>query len=249
MRTPPRPIEFSTGEEIAILYENRWALAIDKPRGWMLPPTSRQKTSRNLQAAVASSIAAGDFWARSRDLKYLRFVHRLDAGTSGVLLGAKSPGAVRSYSQLFASRRMIKVYLAVVHGKPRQREWFCQLKLAPEEAQPGPMRPDQRHGKEAETQFRVVQTGKLTALVEARPLTGRTHQIRIHLAESGYPVLGDDLYGVGGETAVNLALRSAALAYVDPFSRRRTHIRAPLEEFAKEYGFDLGEFSITLKPE
>ena len=104
-------IELPTGERIPILYEDRSVLAIDKPRGWMLVPFSWQKTDRNLQAAIASSIAARDFWARSRNLKYLRSIHRLDADTSGVLLFARSPGATRTYGELFESRKMEKVYL------------------------------------------------------------------------------------------------------------------------------------------
>jgi 23S rRNA-/tRNA-specific pseudouridylate synthase len=90
MARPSGPIELPTGEEIPVLYEDRSVLAIDKPRGWMLAPASWQKTGRNLQAALESSIRAGDFWARSRGLKFLRFVHRLDAGTSGVLLANSS---------------------------------------------------------------------------------------------------------------------------------------------------------------
>jgi 23S rRNA pseudouridine1911/1915/1917 synthase len=101
-------IELSGVAPIPILYEDRAVLAIDKPRGWMLVPFSRQRTGRNLQAALASSIAAKDFWARSRNLKFLRFVHRLDAETTGILLCAKSPGAVRTYGELFESRRMEK---------------------------------------------------------------------------------------------------------------------------------------------
>jgi len=110
----PDCIELPTGEKLAILYEDRSVLAIDKPPGWMLVPFSWQKTSRNLQAALTSSIAAGDFWARSRGLRYLRFVHRLDADTTGVLLIAKSQGAVASYGTLFEGRQMEKRYLAVV---------------------------------------------------------------------------------------------------------------------------------------
>src|SRR6266404_7112892 len=89
----------------------------------MLVPSSWQNAGRNLQAALLSSIAAGDFWARSRGLKYLRFVHRLDAETTGVLLLAKSQGALHTYSELFESRKMEKLYLAVVHGAPRQAQW------------------------------------------------------------------------------------------------------------------------------
>jgi len=191
----PNQIELQTGERIPILYEDRSVLAIDKPRGWMLAPVSWHNTGRNLQAALMSSIAARDFWARSRNLKYLRFVHRLDADTSGILLLAKSPGAVDTFGSLFESRNMEKVYLAVVRGAPKQSEWTCRRKLAPDPSARGTMKVDARHGKEAETHFRVLQSDGKTTLVEARPVTGRTHQIRVHLAESGHPVVGDGLYG------------------------------------------------------
>src|SRR6185369_4387492 len=99
----PKNIELPTGEQIAVLYEDRSVIAIDKPRGWMLVPGSWQKTNRNLQMALTSSIAAGDFWARSRNLKFLRHLHRLDADTSGILLFGKSMGAVKTYGDLFES--------------------------------------------------------------------------------------------------------------------------------------------------
>ena len=236
----PSHIELPTGERIPILYEDRSVLAIDKPRGWMLVPFSWQKTDRNLQAALTSSIAAKDFWARSRGLRFLRNVHRLDAETSGILLLAKSPGAVRTFSALFESRSMEKVYLAVVRGSPQTGEWACRLKLAPDGRAVGRIRVDARHGKEAETRFRVLQSKGNATLLEAHPVTGRTHQIRVHLAESGHPVVGDELYGPQpvkkGET---LGLRAVSLSYVDPFVRRRVDITAPVGEFVREYGFDL----------
>src|ERR1051325_9038071 len=103
-----RPNVIQLGDEVSIpiLYEDRSALAIDKPVGWMLVPYTWDRTGRNLQLAISSSILGGEFWARSRNLKFLKYVHRLDADTSGVLLFAKSPGAVRTYSDLFESRRM-----------------------------------------------------------------------------------------------------------------------------------------------
>ena len=236
----PNQIELPTGARIPILYEDRSVLAIDKPRGWMLAPFSWQNTGRNLQAALTSSIAAKDFWARSRSLRYLRFVHRLDADTSGILLLAKSPGAVNTFGGLFESRRMEKVYLAVVRGTPKQNEWTCRLKLAPDPSARGRMKVDARYGKEAETHFRVLQSAEQTALVEARPFTGRTHQIRVHLAESGHPVVGDDFYGSQPvKEDENLGLRAVRLCYVDPFVRRRVEIRAPVAEFIREYGFDM----------
>jgi RluA family pseudouridine synthase len=260
----PTHIELPTGERIPILFEDRSVLAIDKPAGWMLVPFSWQKTGWNLQAALTSSIAAGDFWARSRGLKFLKFVHRLDADTSGVLLLGKSPGAVNSLGDLFEGRRMHKVYLAVVRGTPRESEWSCRLKLAPDSREIGRMRVDERQGKESETHFRVLQSRGGTTLIEARPVTGRTHQIRVHLAESGYPVVGDRLYGCSGGRAssraptaradvqksglagtlalpgsVGLGLRSVRLSYQDPFTRRPVDIRAPMNDFVREHGFDL----------
>ncbi len=236
----PKSIELPGVEPIPILYEDRSVLAIDKPRGWMLVPFSWQRTNRNLQAALVSSITAGDFWARSRGLKFLKFVHRLDAETTGILLFAKSAGAVESYSDLFESRRMEKTYLAVVRGLPRENEWTCRLKLAPDPNQIGKMKVDVREGKESETHFQVLQSREGRTLIEAHPLTGRTHQIRVHLAQSGCPVIGDELYG-RPENRVELGLRAVRLAYVDPFTRRRIEIRAPTEGFYQEYGFEWPE--------
>jgi RluA family pseudouridine synthase len=161
-----------------------------------------------------SSIAAGDFWARSRNLKFLRFVHRLDAETTGILLCAKSLGAVDSYGNLFESRKMEKVYLAVVHGQPKQTEWVCRLKIGPDPSDHGKMLVDEREGKESKTSFRVLQAGKKTSLIEARPFTGRTHQIRVHLLASGHPIVGDELYaGQLSRDGRNLGLRAVSLAF------------------------------------
>ena len=234
----PKPnfIELEDCEPIPILYEDRSVIAIDKPPGWMLIPHSWQKTSRNLQAAIASSIAGGDFWARSRSLKFLRHVHRLDADTSGVLLFAKSFGAVETYSDLFEGRKMEKTYWAIVPATPKQNEWTCRLKLGPDPRQIGRIRVDERAGKDAETHFKVLETrGKFT-LVEARPVTGRTHQIRVHLLESGSPIIGDELYG-RRERNLPLGLRAKDLAYSDPFTKRRVEIHAPMKEFLEEFGF------------
>ena len=238
----PNHIELGDGTIIPILFEDRAVLAIDKPAGWLLAPDSWDRTGRNLQLALQSSLSAGDYWARSRNLKYLRFIHRLDADTSGVLLLAKSPGALRSFSELFESRRIQKFYLAVVEGIPKQSNWTCRLHLSSKPGTVGQMKVDERHGKEAETSFRVLQTGQQTALVEAQPTTGRTHQIRVHLAAAGHPALGDPFYNpkeiakpkVG---RVRLALRAVKVIFPDPFQQRRIQIEAPAKDFMTQFGF------------
>jgi RluA family pseudouridine synthase len=252
-------IELNDGEiVIPILYEDRSVIALDKPAGWMLAPDSWDQTGRNLQLALHSSINAGDFWARSRNLKFLRFIHRLDAETTGITLFAKSPGALRAFSELFETRSVEKRYLAAVHGIPKQSRWTCALPLMADPGMKGRMRfvsPNQRirpdappsaMPKDAETIFQVLQTTSSTALVEAQPTTGRTHQIRVHLAASGHPVLGDPLYGPDAAAASKgrqrLALRAVKLAFRDPFQKRMIHISAPVIDFVREYGFDPAMF-------
>ncbi|MBL9137577.1 MAG: RluA family pseudouridine synthase [Verrucomicrobiales bacterium] len=239
MAKPPY-IELGHGREaerIPILYEDRSVIAIDKPRGWMLVPFTWQRTSRNLQAAIQSSIGAGAFWARCRQVRFLRYVHRLDADTTGILLFARSPGAVESLGDLFESRRMEKRYLAVAVGQPKAEQWTCRMSLAKDPQNVSRMRVDARDGKEAETHFRVLARDGARVLIEARPYTGRTHQIRVHLAESGLPILGDVLYGIRSEEP--LALRAVELRYTDPFGRRPVRIRAPIDTFLADYGFEV----------
>src|SRR5689334_10126309 len=94
-------IELQDGERIEILFEDRSVMVLDKPPGWMLAPDSWHETGRNLQAQLAQDIASGEFWARRRNLRFLRYIHRLDAETSGLVLMGKSHGAVQAYSRLF----------------------------------------------------------------------------------------------------------------------------------------------------
>jgi RluA family pseudouridine synthase len=261
----PNHIELAdAGVVIPILYEDRSVIAVNKPAGWLLAPDSWDRTGRNLQLALLSSLNAGDFWARSRNLKFLRFIHRLDAETTGILLLAKSPGALRALSELFETRAVDKRYLAVVQGIPAQTEWTCGLPLIADPSVKGrmlvanptadrhrgqPARPPSRspHAeapKDAETRFRVVQALKDKAVIEAHPLTGRTHQIRVHLAAAGHPIVGDALYGSAEAAASKgrqrIALRAVGLSYRDPFQKRVIKIAAPIGDFAREFGFEPG---------
>jgi RluA family pseudouridine synthase len=229
----PDNIQLFKEEPIPILYEDRSILAIDKPPGWMLVPFSWQRTQRNLQAAITSSIGAGHYWARSRNIRFLKYIHRLDAETSGILLFAKSQGALDSFGDLFEQRRMEKIYLAVTDVEPERMAWTCNLPIAPDPQQHGLMRVD-KHGKEAETEFRVVASANGMHLIEARPATGRQHQIRIHMAASGCPIVADEIYGEPEDAA--MGLRAVGLAFADPFSRRHVTISAPVAEFLKYFG-------------
>jgi RluA family pseudouridine synthase len=233
----PGFIDLPSNERMRILYEDRSVLAVDKPWGWMLSPTDWSRTSRNLQSWLEASMRTGEFWARSRGIKYIRFVHRLDAETTGVLLLARSLGALRALSQLFETRSVEKRYWAVVSGVPKRSEWTCDLRLGL--AKRGCVKVDAARGKLAETHFKVLDTREKTTLVEARPLTGRTHQIRVHLLACGHPVLNDPLYSPDDSPRTeHLALRAVRLHYTDPFTRKTVSINAPIAEFLRSYGYE-----------
>lgn len=246
-------IELCDGTVIPILYEDRNVLALDKPSGWMLVPNTWIHTSRNLQLALESSMMGGDFWARSRNLKFIRYIHRLDADASGVLLMARNPVVLSALGRLFEERKVIKRYLAVVDGVPKEREWECTLplmeKVPEKKCEPGKggVRAfeegkvrccvDQENGKQAQTFFRVLCENGKRALVEAIPHSGRTHQIRVHLWACGCPIIGDSLYGDGNAKGATLALRAVYLEYQDPFQKKNIWIKAPTQRFLQSYDF------------
>ena len=234
----PREIDLPDGTMVPVIYEDRSVMVLDKPAGWLVAPDDWVQTGRNLFLALREGMDFGDWWAKSRNLRFLRFVHRLDAETSGLLLCVKSEGSMAAYSRLFAERDVEKVYLAVVDGTPPSESWTRTDPLGPDEARPGRQRVDSEAGREASTHFRVLARVGARSLVEARPLTGRTHQIRLHLQASGCPVVGDDLYG--HPTRTGLGLRAVGLSYQDPFRASRVRIQAPTEAFCTHFGFPKG---------
>ncbi len=228
--------------KIPILFENRTILIIDKPPFWMLAPSSWQNTSRNLQATLENSIIVGDRWARSRNLKYIRFIHRLDADTSGLLMLAKNPGAIQAYNKLFVNSLIQKTYAAIVSPPPDWTELVCYMPISQSKNK---MLADPLNGKPAETRFRLLKVRDNKALLEAKPVTGRTHQIRVHLSTLGYPVLNDVIYGSKQNTQTErypLALRSVRLIFKDPFEKKLIDVKASIEDFLLNYGFEISDW-------
>jgi len=180
--------------------------ALDKPAGLSLatPPSApADQAARRLVAALP---------AGEREVlapRELRLVHRLDAPTSGLVLIALDAEIHRELATAFAERRVTKLYLALVWGKPRPRRGSFRSALGPDRADRRRMRPDP-HGRAARTDYLVVDAAAHVALVALWPRTGRTHQLRVHLAAAGHPIVGDDLYGGPRHRGVrDAALRSA----------------------------------------
>src|SRR5262249_41122865 len=134
-------------------------------------------------------------WATSRMLNYLMNAHRLDFETSGVMLLAKRKPVLVTLANLFGSEKPLKRYAALVHGAPDEERFEVDAALAPHPVRIGEFRVDTRRGKRAHTRFEVLERFAGWTLFRCEPLTGRTHQIRVHLRHSRLPIVGDTLYG------------------------------------------------------
>jgi 23S rRNA pseudouridine1911/1915/1917 synthase len=199
-----------------LLHEDQAMVVIDKPPGVPSHPTRARVRGTALDSTE-------EYLRRRAGAKVpLWPLHRLDAGTSGILLFAKTREAARGISQNFARRRVRKGYVAVVEGRLDPPEGEIRLPLAERSLE---TRPDPG-GKEAITRYRVVRSSAERSLVEVEPLTGRMHQIRVHLAAVGHPVVGDARYGHAAPGS-RLALHAAELELPHPSSGRAFLVRCP----------------------
>jgi len=186
-----------------VLYRDAQILVIDKPAG--IPVHAGPKGGANLEDL---------FDALRFDLKNNPGLgHRLDRDTSGCLVLGRHAKALRRLGRLFSAGAVEKIYWAVVEGQPLEPEGRIALKLAKRStAARGWWMKVAEDGIEAITDYRVLGRGKNRAWLELRPRTGRTHQIRVHCAASGFPVLGDRVYGARESTqALHLHARALAL--------------------------------------
>lgn len=181
--------------EIPVVFEDEHLLALNKPANLLTSPDRYDPNRPNLMKLLHRDIERGASWAAKRGLTYLFNVHRLDFETSGVILLAKSKPVLVHLANLFGSEKPNKTYVALAQGTPSDTEFATDAKLSPHPVRLGVMRVDQREGKRSRTEFTVRERFQGISLVECRPLTGRTHQIRIHLAYLKMPILGDKVYG------------------------------------------------------
>jgi 23S rRNA pseudouridine1911/1915/1917 synthase len=231
VEVPPPAPETLEPESIAlrVVHEDEHLLVVDKPAGMVVHPGAGHARGTLVAAVLAHAPATAGVGGPRRP----GVVHRLDKGTSGLLVIAKTPTAYASLTAQLTARRVTRRYLAVVHGRVGLAQGVVDAPIGrdPRHRQRMAIRPVGK-GKRAVTRYRVLERFPQFTYVELRLETGRTHQIRVHLSSLGHPVAGDETYGRSRTRRPaafeGLALHAAELGFLHPTTQERMEFSAAL---------------------
>ncbi len=233
---PPSEVPQILPEDIPldILYEDDSIVVVNKQAGLVTHPTLKKTTGTLVNALI---------W-HSQGNYFPYIVHRLDKDTSGVIVVAKNPDAQRILSAQFKARRTYKLYFAVIEGVPEQKNGEIIAPIA-RNPQIRTRMDVLSWGKEARTLYRSLKKFKIATLMAVRIMTGRTHQIRVHMSYMGNPVLGDKIYNKKGYVPFECErqmLHSAILEIYHPVTEERMRFVAPLPDDFKDVLVRLAEY-------
>jgi 23S rRNA pseudouridine1911/1915/1917 synthase len=215
--------------KIPVIYEDKDCVVIDKPCGVL----SHSKGNFNPEATIATWLAS-----RIKELSGERagIVHRLDRATSGVMICAKTPEAMSWLQKQFSQRKVKKTYVAIINGTLEPSEAIIDMPIERNPKAPATFRVG-ANGKLARTHYKIIKTNGVHSMIELKPETGRTHQLRVHLKKLGRPIVGDIIYG--GEVANRLYLHATSLELTLPNrSRHVFHSKLP-KDFNQEVSTQL----------
>jgi 23S rRNA pseudouridine1911/1915/1917 synthase len=216
---------------LEVLYEDADVIAINKPAG-MVVHTGAGRHSGTLVNAVLHRF--GKLSSVGGDLRP-GIVHRLDRFTSGAILIARSDAAHRHLAEQFASRKIEKIYVALVHGRVKSDQGRITTPIARDPVRRVRMTARLAHGRQAITSYQVLKRFDKFTLLEVKIGTGRTHQIRVHLSSLGHPVAGDKLYGAPPSELGRYFLHARQITFTSPSTGERITVAAPLAPDIEDY--------------
>jgi 23S rRNA pseudouridine1911/1915/1917 synthase len=229
---PPAPIPSTAVPEelpLDVLYEDEDVIVVDKPAGLVVHPGPGHSSGTLVNALLHH---CGDLAGIGGVLRP-GIVHRLDRGTSGVLIAAKHDQAHLALAEQFRDHRVERVYLALARGRPGEDSGRIELPIGRHHLDRKRMSVSTRAARPARTNWSVRRRFSASGviLLEVRPETGRTHQIRVHLAATGLPIVGDAVYGRARRKGFGIdrpALHAVVLGFDHPRSGERQRFEAPL---------------------
>ena len=205
-----------------VAYEDEHLLVVDKPAGVVVHPARGHRAGTLAQALAGRAAGGEEAWRAG-------IVHRLDRDTSGLLVVAKSDGVHRALKALLAARRLRREYLALVDGHPSARTGTIDAPIGRHRRDRKLMSIDSDDPREARTHFEIERLLPAASLLRVALETGRTHQIRVHLAAIGHAVCGDPQYGTAGRFGLTRQfLHAARLAFVHPVTGEEVDVRSEL---------------------
>jgi 23S rRNA pseudouridine1911/1915/1917 synthase len=206
-----------------ILFEDGDIIICNKPAGMVTHPApgSYSNTFAGALLFYLKSLPESDDPLRPG------IVHRLDKKTSGIIIGAKTAKALTAFQEMFAERKIEKTYLAICHGYIKDQHVNARIGRHPVLRKKMAI---VNNGKEASTEFKLLNKDKGFCLVEAKPYTGRTHQIRVHAKHLKCPIVGDDLYGPKSSNTSRHLLHAYKIKFIHPFSGEQIEVEAKVPE-------------------
>jgi 23S rRNA pseudouridine1911/1915/1917 synthase len=213
---------------LRIAYEDEHLLVVDKPARVVVHPAPGHLHGTLVHGLLQRGAAGGEADRPG-------IVHRLDRDTSGLLVVARSNEAHRRLQGLVRRRELEREYLALVRGRPRSRRGRIEAPIGRDRRTPFRQSLDTASPRDAVTHFELVALFESHALLRVRLETGRTHQIRVHLAAIALPVVGDAVYGVPEPALGRQFLHAARLAFPHPFTGERVQVESPLPDELERY--------------
>ncbi|MBI5555186.1 MAG: RluA family pseudouridine synthase [Elusimicrobia bacterium] len=211
---------------LPVLYEDESLIVLNKVAGMMVHPVGKIITGTLVNALLYHCHDLSQIGGCIRP----GIVHRLDKDTSGVMVVAKNDAAHRHLSEQFAQSQVKKTYLAVVQGRLPSRRGLINAWISRDQTDRTKMKVSRIKGREAVTEYEVIKQYRSMALLRLFPKTGRTHQIRVHLAFIGHPIVGDWKYGKNQDQGKikRQMLHAETLAFVHPVTKKCLHFKAEL---------------------